>query len=309
MKALFLVPGLILTFTCTAQNMVQNHDFELYVPDSINGGTGNNDVTKAVGWLNLGIGTCDYFHSDYNFVNPRVPANEYGSQAPHSGSAYAGIYCFEITSSPNIREYLATQLSSPMVAGQLYNISFYTSLAEHSNFVASYGVNFSATPNTNMNGYLMLATEHIHVPVITDAQNWTLVTGTYLASGGEQYITIGGYFDDQNSDTMTVGSIYPNAYYYIDDVSVTPAHAEGVEENQNSLFEIYPSPCSGLLYLRHDDQPEASDIRITDVLGREMQCPVSYAGNCSVIDVGVLPDGMYIVSVAGASSRFLKIAE
>src|SRR5690349_18419543 len=109
---------LIANFYSTAQNLVKNPGFEEYVPDSIDNGYGNGCVCKAKYWFNVGPGTSDYYHSDYNFVYVgRVPHNENGTQATHAGKAYAGIYAFEITSPVNVREYIRAQLISPLIAG------------------------------------------------------------------------------------------------------------------------------------------------------------------------------------------------
>jgi hypothetical protein len=59
-------------------------------------------------------------------------------------------------------------------------------------------------------------------PVISDTLNWTKISGIYLASGGESFITMGNFKDDAstqtqgNEDTLAM----PFSYYFIEDVSV-----------------------------------------------------------------------------------------
>jgi len=56
---------------------------------------------------------------------------------------------------------------------------------------------------------------------ITDKTGWSLVTGTYIALGGEDHLVIGNFADDTATTPVTgLGGFYPGAYYYIDDVSV-----------------------------------------------------------------------------------------
>lgn len=294
-----------------SQNLVMNPGFETYVPDSVNNSTGNNDVSKAEYWVNVGPGTSDYYHSDYNSPWPRVPNNENGTQVPHGGNGYAGIYAFEIAPPiVNLREYIRTQLIAPLAAGQAYEISFYVSLAEYSNFAASFGANLSATPTNNFNGYLMLTTEHIHTPgAITDKANWTHVSGIYIAAGGEQYLTIGGFFDDQNSDTMTVGGIHPNAYYYIDDVSVQLSHAEDVNSQElENGFSLFPNPAHHTITLNSVSGIAGNELLVFDAIGKQVACTWTQTGERSFqADISSLTPGLYSVvsGTSGMRRRFL----
>src|SRR6516225_10171851 len=49
-----------------------------------------------------------------------------------------------------------------------------------------------------------------------------LVIGGYVASGGENYLTLGNFSDDANTIPVSAGGTGPWAYYYVDDVSVAP---------------------------------------------------------------------------------------
>lgn len=56
-----------------------------------------------------------------------------------------------------------------------------------------------------------------------DSLNWTLVSGTYIASGGENWIVIGNFKDDATTSTSVYNSLgAPSCYVYIDNVSLTP---------------------------------------------------------------------------------------
>ncbi|HTF03500.1 MAG TPA: T9SS type A sorting domain-containing protein [Bacteroidia bacterium] len=75
--------------------------------------------------------------------------------------------------------------------------------------------------------------------MITQSNGWTQVTGTFTATGGEQYITIGSFVSYASSgvsvhtpDSMT--SYTPTcAYYFIDDVSVKEEPLITVTSNPN----------------------------------------------------------------------------
>lgn len=257
----------LLAFTGTycgfsQQNLVQNPSFEFHDNDPST--YGNGDVGKAYYWFNDGIGTSDYFHSDFNNVIGRVPDNEYGTQVPHSGNAYAGIYTCQHTTDPNVREYIRNQFSFPLIAGNVYQVSFYASLADDCGIATSFGAKFSASPVTTFNGFLMLTTEDIHFNTVTDNQNWTLFTGMYTAAGGEQFLTIGNFFDDLNCDSVHLQNGYLYAYYYIDDVSVMQAGTAALEAHSESNPHIYPNPVSAVLYL---DLKETAHVTVVNNLG------------------------------------------
>jgi hypothetical protein len=65
--------------------------------------------------------------------------------------------------------------------------------------------------------------------VITDTLNWTFVNGTYLATGGEKWLTIGHL----KADALTTYQALPygslGAYYYYEDVYLAPITALPVE--------------------------------------------------------------------------------
>ena len=56
---------------------------------------------------------------------------------------------------------------------------------------------------------------------LTNASGWTLVSGVYVAAGGEDHIVIGNFHDDATTNSVAGPGQWPGgSYYYIDDVSV-----------------------------------------------------------------------------------------
>jgi hypothetical protein len=288
------------SFFCYAQNLVQNPSFEFH--DNDPGTYGNGSVSKAFYWFNDGPGTSDYFHSDFNNIYSRVPVNECGTQIPHSGDAYAGIYTCEHTSVPNVRDYIRNQLASPLIAGNVYQISFYASLADNCVIATSFGAKLSVSPITTFNGFLMLTTEDIHANTLTDKQNWTLVTGTYTASGGEQFLTIGSFFDDLHSDTMHLDSGYLFSYYYIDDVSVTLAGTAGIDSHTGTDLLIFPNPVSASLSLKINGRKQ---ITILNNVGAVVKSQTLNPNES--LNVEDLAPGSYLLQIDNETPvRFIK---
>jgi len=56
--------------------------------------------------------------------------------------------------------------------------------------------------------------------IITSKVNWVQISGTFVAAGGEQFITVGLFKDFANRQESGIGAF---AYYYIDDICIAVA--------------------------------------------------------------------------------------
>ncbi len=220
------------------QNVVPNPSFETYSACP----TVFDQIARATGWNTPTSGTSDYFNacdagscaSSTNWVS--VPGNYFGSEAARTGSGYAGLISFYDPSAvPEYREYIQAQLVSPLIAGTTYDVAFYVSCADGTCgsgggiSINKLGAYISAAPPTG--GFIVLPfTPQILSPgLINSTTGWTLISGTFLAAGGEEYITIGNFSNDA-STTIGNGPLTFTkyvAYYYIDDVCVAPQGGSG----------------------------------------------------------------------------------
>lgn len=208
-------------------NLAPNFSFEQYssCPDF------SDQIYLATPWFQPTQGTSDYFNSctsSGSYVG--VPNNILGYQAAKTGVAYAGL----ITYLPgNYREYIEAKMNAPLIAGQKYFVSFYVSLADSIRYATDgIGLYFSNDTLKNETEYLLSVTPQIRNPegnIIIDRTSWTKISGTYIAAGGEKFITIGNFKDDAHTDTVRApggsasnGGLYDyTAYYYIDDVCIS----------------------------------------------------------------------------------------
>ena len=144
-------------------------------------------------------------------------------QVAHSGNGYTGIYTFSGTT---YREFIQVQLISPLIASHTYYFSMYVVLHNKSQTaIDDLGAYISVTaPNTTGLGMLPgLPYPQISNPygsVITDTLNWTLVEGTYIATGGEKFLTLGHLKNDVSTTYLPLPYGTVGAYYYIDDVNL-----------------------------------------------------------------------------------------
>ena len=218
-------------------NLVFNPSFEDYIqcPRKVDA---KGVLTIVEGWYQPTAGSADY----YNRCAKRecgVPLNKLGYQLPHSGDAYCGIYC----SKDSYREYLQTQLKTPLLRGATYRVSFFVSLSENStSAVSSIGALFTtnrisdtawnilmAKQSNNVNSLVSQTIATYYSPQVVnqtplnDTVSWMEISGTFVADGGEEFLTIGNFFEASNSGIVEydyLSQILTGSYYYIDDVSV-----------------------------------------------------------------------------------------
>ena len=257
-------------------NLVYNGSFEEYrhCPRRVDA---VGILTLVEGWYQPTRGSADYF----NVCGSRecgVPNNKLGQQLPHDGDGYCGIYC----SKNDYREYLQTRLRRRLHEGDSIQLTFWASLSEESTgAVATLGALFTKESISDTVRSIFLAKEREYLtddifqtvarpywpqvvnPIdstITNTRTWQRVTGTFVAQGGEQYITIGnfnlaelsGYVD---YDSLT--RLLPGAYYYIDDVTVEclncpPPVADDLNVDSTYLTEEQPAFTVGCTFVLKD---------------------------------------------------------
>jgi outer membrane protein OmpA-like peptidoglycan-associated protein len=159
-----------------------------------------------------------------------VPTNSMGTQKANSGKCYAGIYAF---SHHDYREYLLTQLTSPLSGGVKYELSFYISLADWSRAtVDQIGVCFLKGKVTYTNTGVITGFKPVYAKlseeVGNDTVSWHQITIEYKAKGGEQYLLLGSFEVNELQPTYVKAPKHVHtrlnqrtdvdAYYYIDDV-------------------------------------------------------------------------------------------
>lgn len=248
-KRFILFTFLSMPLFLTAQtNLVPNPGFEIYSTCPQYPPDGNID--RAFPWFQPwnNYNSSDFYNScDTVDQNMSVPFNFLGFQYPHSGNGYSGILCYYQPSPNNGREYLEIELSSPLLFGNTYDISFYANSANFSQFaVDNFGIAFSdsiilfalqSTALINMNCVLCSSV------IVDDTLNWTHISGKYVAQGGEKFMLVGNFKPDSLISNIATGfGIYPGAYYYFDDFNVSLDSTTSLEELNNDDIVISPNP-------------------------------------------------------------------
>lgn len=289
----------------SSQNLVLNPSFEdtLQCPNFV------SQIDYAVNW-HTSVNTPDYYHvcNNTSSINPGmvgVPWSARGYQPARTGNAFGGVVIYW-TAQPNYREIFYAQLQSPLVAGVTYSVGMYTILNEDNAMWAvdgGLGIYLSASP-------INPATPFAYTPqivnptgnVLNDSLNWTMISGTYLASGGEQYITIGSFIPDNMLTIFNRGGTYPFTSYAIEDVWVIPEDSipTGVSNSEENFeVDIFPNPVRNKLAIGPDVSGAIHSIELFTAIGRRVLQMEQIFRNDEqiIIDVSSLDSGIYFLKV------------
>ncbi|MBK9477835.1 MAG: T9SS type A sorting domain-containing protein [Bacteroidia bacterium] len=306
LKRVILVISVFYYFHTKAQNLITNGDFENFstCPNQL------SQLYYANGWfqphkypgnhnVNAFCSTDFFYQCADSQSNVSVPANFIGFQSAHSGIGFMGGALFTPFFSGNgEREYAETKLTQTLIAGKKYNLNYFVSLSNKCGYsITKFDAYFS---NDSL---LYTSTDRMKIPVtpqiqyngrINDTLNWVQISGSYVAIGGENFLTLGNFHDVTLCDSLTnpYFSPYPFAYYYYDDITLIEDTITAIDELGNSNFEIFPNPANASLQIKSLQLKK--QVKIWNVYGSAVfnRACNSYLEN---IDVSNLENGVYIV--------------
>ena len=313
---------LFLSLKVSAQNLVLNPSFE----DTITCPIGTWAMQCRY-WYSASVGSPDYFSEqpDIFCSTSYVPQNQVGFQYARTGIAYVGLGPFVSTTFPsfaNRREYIGGGLSDTLKHGHEYCVSFYVSVAEEFKYVVDgIGLYLSVdsavdyTINTNLPFVPQISNPSGNI--IYDTLNWVQISGTYIANGGEKYLTIGNFKDNANTLIDSINNNVPQSryesYLFIDDVSVIDCTVGIGEVNNNKdIGRLYPNPANTVVYYQDNlGENENGIITLLDMLGKELKgYKLTKGNNLISIPVSDLAKGMYMVKIriTNRDDKMIKLA-
>jgi hypothetical protein len=207
------------------QNHVPNGSFE----DTIACPTSKEQLTThCMHWSNYNSATStDYHNSCATNITVSVPQNQFGSQNPFHGNAYAGIITYGINGTwhKGWRETFTAEII-PLQIGKNYLVSMYVNLAGGSTHASdNLGMYFfdsgPSVVDTAIAYKIVPQVSYKSYGIITDTTNWVKLVSAIAADSSYDNIVIGAFND---IDTLRVRAGGANwAYYYIDSVTVNEA--------------------------------------------------------------------------------------
>lgn len=242
---IFVLTLLLLSNKGFCQNLVPNPSFEDTVFCDNTG-----SIDQLQNWIIPTSSTPDFL-STCAIGNFNVPSNAYGYQNARTGNSYVGLV--SIMNASSSREYIQVELTSHLEAGVEYCVEFYVCTSDSSTYsINNIGAFLSPNAISSSNGNVLNYNPQIINPITTplvQPNSWQLVSGSFIAAGGELYITIGNFNDNNNTDTtMLDGSNWAEGYQYIDDVRVEKCGTNSIfEENTIVNANLIPNPSQGIV--------------------------------------------------------------
>jgi OmpA-OmpF porin, OOP family len=214
--------------SASAQNLVPNSDLE-----------GKKGKSTPRPWTF--INTIDYFV----YVHPPPKADPVDRnqtlRKAHSGKAYLGMRIWA-----GYREYMQVKLNEPLKKDKTYRFTMYVAVSPYGNALAnSLGAFFSKSA-VALSDYTVVNKSEPQVefklPRSTkDSTDWFRLSGTFVAKGGEKYLSIGHFTSRYRTHFFKKKplkfSFRKEAYYYFDDISVHELDEAGKEIVQPPLKE------------------------------------------------------------------------
>lgn len=252
-KLSILKASLLILFTSTSQsqNLVPNPSFENYGTLPCSWILTSLEFSQAMdNWIMPTAGSTDVFST-------LVPSNCYanclsttgggpGIQSPHSGDVMSAILTYGdgCGSQPDYREYLEVELTTPLVIGKSYKVEMFVSLGDFCAVASNnIGVNFSINAiGSNLCTELNEIPQINFTDIILEMVNWVQLVDTFVAASAFDFMTIGNFYDNQNTQHITLSGPSINARYFIDDISVS----EVIAAAPSAIFMGDTATCQNL---------------------------------------------------------------
>ncbi|WP_159038457.1 hypothetical protein [Brumimicrobium mesophilum] len=225
------------------QNLVSNPSFENRTDDFCGIMHLTDFDATAEDWYSPTQSTPDLY---FTTINPTcynyMPNSSYsgpitlkGSQLPRTGEVMAGLMLYSLAGLSQ-REYLQILLDSPLNIGETYVVECYVSLGDNMEFATNgMGMYLSTQPiSLTSDGVLNYSPQITSSNVISETQNWVLLSDTITATEAHTYVTIGNFNSDAQTTTIpnqTSSTTFYGSYYYVDDVNISSTRTLNTAEN------------------------------------------------------------------------------
>lgn len=169
----------------------------------------------------------------------------FGKHSVYQGKGMAGLTLWGCKNGkPHCREFVAVQLSEPLVPGQEYVFTCYVAPLQKSLRINGIHMALSMTMPEEALEVTPPLFPIVHAPKVLLCPNeeWVRIAGRFTAKEAFEYLVIGNFDDDANTrcESIQKGS-YPYAYYYLDQVvlrKVPPFRK--VEIPEDDLSKLQP---------------------------------------------------------------------
>ncbi len=175
------------------------------------------------GWDNAGsfISSPDYYHIN-GTVQTNLPETPFAVVQPYNGNALVGlIVCGK--QNTNVREYISTELMTPLVVGQKYMVGFKITNGEKTTTsmagigVDQLGLLFSIGPAIQTGQNPIFAEPQLKIESVLYTTEWRVYNFVFTATQAYTHLTFGLFGnDDDKQITIMEGADPQFAYYFLD---------------------------------------------------------------------------------------------
>ncbi len=326
LSMLFVFHALVAT---VGQNLVPNPGFEQYhnLPTEV----GEWCATKYWDNLNddceydiMASGSPDYLHEEGDYP-VTLPNSGFSDIIPFEGKSILGLVLWlGVEDSISYREYISTNLSSPMQIGEMYTISLYTSNGMSNIRYGGYGTNnfgiyFSIIKPNQVYANPILVSPQLEISEIYYSNNWEQISFSFTPDQPYEYISIGNFREntETNIEQFESYSVQGTAYYYIDEVCVikegddcsvlTTSLNSAIEKEQ--AIQFYPNPVSSDLLTVSSNNIDLKNSTAfiynaigQVVYGEPLDC---FDKSCQVSTESLRP-GIYVLTIKNDSFTWSK---
>ena len=308
MKLFLFFTSLISVLLSDAQNLVPNPSFEEFTDCPFSTSELENLCEDWVSWSE----SPDYLNVCNNEISGivGVPNNTLGFQNALSGQAYSSLATYGFTE-PNSREYMAVELNQELIAGEEYYVMFFASLydgGEQSNFHCAtnhIGLRFFENPTFDNDINPLVPDNFAHLDytdILFDDQNWVKIDGWVTAGEAYNWLAIGNFFTDENTDIEILDEGNECfGFYYIENVCVSQ-NQEDCDQllntmitNDRSDFAVYPNPTKGIFNIKSDDI--LIKAVLTDLTGKMVWSKQFQLQNEVEMSISNLAQGIYHLKI------------
>ena len=279
----------------------------------------------APDWLRQHRATCDSYSSCADFdAQENVPAVDGVAFITErrilsrNGEGMAGIFTKGSSQQSDYHEYIQAPLTTPLVPGEPYLVSYYVSNLAYDGRVAMNGFGALFTMGELVQTDLRTITlppQLIDMRVIA-SEEWVNICGIVVPDEPWDHITIGTFltYDEYTYLGDGYNNVLSSGYYFIDDVVVAqvtdpscittsveelPDERDAKETNDN--LRIYPNPANDRVTIVADAMlfGERGVIEVFDATGKRVHAEqVSHFGALQPLDLSAeWRDGLYLVMV------------
>jgi hypothetical protein len=304
-------------------NLVPNFGFEEYIACP----TTWDEVHLATGWSKYcpASYTPDYYNACASSNTVGIPQSLLVYQEDRRGcGGYMAVATWSQTV-VNERELIGIQLSQPLIIGQKYFLSFYTvrgGFSDDSDCPSNnIGMRLSTVAYSPSNPAPIDNFSHLRsVSIISDTAIWVRISGSIVADAAYQYLIMGNFYDDSNTDTLTqtCGTCTNyGSYYLIDDVCVSTDSTlcnggidalpcvVSVEENSfNNQFSFFPNPANEFVVITNNSNAPF-DVEIYNSIGQLFYTEQNVNTNNLKMDINSFNNGLLFIRITSQNNQLM----